>query len=270
MYFFLEWAIARWNDGIATFLMILGQSPQSFQGGAGWAVVEKLYPVFIAIGATLVPIFFLYSLVSETVNLRDKINLENIIKMLIRLGLSEWLVIHGIEIITVLFQSVGALISFMTGGISVTQIAIAPEVETMINNANWIESILPMAILGVAILGAYYFSYALLFHAYFRFFKIFTAVCIAPIAMAPLAGGTTGGTPRQFSKYIINITLEAAVMIIAIMIFTAIANIGSAIVQDTSNMWSLVLYFIQLLFGMSITVGGVKASENTIKQALGL
>lgn len=270
MYKFLEWCIWRWNDGIDVFLKLLGQSPQSFQGGAGWRVVEALHPIFISIGAVLVPLFFMYSLVSETVDLRDKFSLEKIFKMFIRLILAEWLVIHCIDIILALFESIGALISMVTNGIQLTHLTIAPEVQQMIESANFFESILPFTILLLVVMAAYVCSYVMLFLAYFRFFKIYTAVSLAPIAMAPLAGSGAGNTTRQFSKYMISVTMEAIVMIIAIMVFTAIANSGSVAVEDTSNMWSLVLYFMQILFGMFITVGGVKAAESTVKNVLGL
>ena len=45
-------------DGSEEFLAMLGQSPVSFKGGGPWAVIEGIEPIFVAVGSSLVVLFF--------------------------------------------------------------------------------------------------------------------------------------------------------------------------------------------------------------------
>ena len=54
----LEMVFGFWNNQISLVFSMLGQSPTSFKGGGPWAIIESINPVFVAVGASLVVLFF--------------------------------------------------------------------------------------------------------------------------------------------------------------------------------------------------------------------
>ena len=49
---------AFWNSQVSLVFELLGQSPTAFKDGGPWAVIEGLEPIFVAIGSSLVVLFF--------------------------------------------------------------------------------------------------------------------------------------------------------------------------------------------------------------------
>lgn len=269
MYKFLSFAINQWNNSIGMVLDMLTQSPQNFQNGSGWRIVDQIYPIFVAIGVPLVVLFFLFSFVSESVDVKKEFTLDNIIKMFCRLILAQWLTINGMYVINTVFQSVGALINMLRFNVDSVKMTIPADLEAMIENAGFLESILPFIMILLLVIMVFGLSYYMLFMVYGRFFKIYIGVILSPIAMAPLAGTLTSGTPRQFSKYMLNVALEAVIMVLAVVIYANLFS-GGTLMKPGDNMWDIPLYLIQLAFIMFCVVGGIKLAETTVSKYLGL
>ena len=86
----LEAVFGFWNNQISLVFAMLGQSPVSFKGGGPWAVIEGIEPVFVAVGSSLVVLFFVIGFCSESIDVKDEMRFESILRMLIRLGLFQW------------------------------------------------------------------------------------------------------------------------------------------------------------------------------------
>ena len=97
----LEAVFGFWNNQISLVFAMLGQSPVSFKGGGPWAVIEGIEPVFVAVGSSLVVLFFVIGFCSESIDVKDEMRFESILRMLIRLGLAEWFVAKMAEVIGV-------------------------------------------------------------------------------------------------------------------------------------------------------------------------
>ena len=63
-----EQIITTNNNQISLVFAMLGQSPVSFKGGGPWAVIEGIEPVFVAVGSSLVVLFFVIGFCSESIN----------------------------------------------------------------------------------------------------------------------------------------------------------------------------------------------------------
>lgn len=94
----LEAVFGFWNNQISLVFAMLGQSPVSFKGGGPWAVIEGIEPVFVAVGSSLVVLFFVIGFCSESIDVKDEMRFESILRMLIRLGLAEWFVANNVTI----------------------------------------------------------------------------------------------------------------------------------------------------------------------------
>ena len=103
-----------WNNQISLVFAMLGQSPVSFKGGGPWAVIEGIEPVFVAVGSSLVVLFFVIGFCSESIDVKDEMRFESIFRMLIRLGLAEWFVANNVTIMKAFFTSIGNLVGLIS------------------------------------------------------------------------------------------------------------------------------------------------------------
>lgn len=94
----LEMVFGFWNNQVGLVFSMLGQSPVSFKGGGPWAAIESVQPIFVAVGSSLVVLFFVIGFCSESVDVREEMRFEVILRMLIRLILAEWLVANNVTI----------------------------------------------------------------------------------------------------------------------------------------------------------------------------
>jgi len=119
----LEAVFGFWNNQISLVFAMLGQSPVSFKGGGPWAVIEGIEPVFVAVGSSLVVLFFVIGFCSESIDVKDEMRFESVFRMLIRLGLAEWFVANNVTIMKAFFTSIGNLVGLISAG-TTTQLAI--------------------------------------------------------------------------------------------------------------------------------------------------
>lgn len=61
----LEMVFGFWNNQIALVFSMLGQSPVAFKDGGPWAVIEGIEPIFVAVGSSLVVLFFVIGFCSK-------------------------------------------------------------------------------------------------------------------------------------------------------------------------------------------------------------
>ena len=106
----LEMVFEFWNNQISLVFSMLGQSPVNFKGGGPWGVIEGIEPIFVAVGSSLVVLFFVIGFCSESVDIREEMRFEVILKMLIRVGLAEWFVSNYVTIMKAFFTCCGLFI----------------------------------------------------------------------------------------------------------------------------------------------------------------
>ena len=88
----LEMVFGFWNNQISLVFALLGQSPVSFKSGGPWGVIQNLEPIFVGVGSSLVVLFFVIGFCSESVDVKEDMRVEVILRMLMRIGIAEWLV----------------------------------------------------------------------------------------------------------------------------------------------------------------------------------
>lgn len=64
----LEMVFGFWNNQISLVFSMLGQSPVNFKDGGPWAIIEGIEPIFVAVGSSLVVLFFVIGFCSEIVH----------------------------------------------------------------------------------------------------------------------------------------------------------------------------------------------------------
>lgn len=183
----LEMVFGFWNNQISLVFSMLGQSPVNFKGGGPWAIIEGIEPIFVAVGSSLVVLFFVIGFCSESVDVKEDMRFEVILRMLIRVGLAEWFVANNVTIMKAFFTSIGNLVNLLTAG-TTTTLSIDSAQADIIKNLGFGESLVMLilaALLSIIIIICGFF---IIYTVYFRFLKILIIVPMGAIAFSTMGG----------------------------------------------------------------------------------
>lgn len=250
---------------------MLGQSPVNFKGGGPWQVIESIEPIFVGVGSSLVVLFFVIGFCSESVDVREEMRFEVILRMLIRLGLAEWLVANNVTIIKAFFSTIGNLVNALSAG-QYTTLTIDSTQADVIKGLGFGESLIMLilaALLSVIVIICGFF---MIYTVYFRFLKLMIIVPIGAIAFSTLAGNrNVAHTASTYAKYFLSVVFEAVTMALAIIICNAFISAGLPSFTGNYADWAKTLiYLCEMTFTIALTVGSVKGAQSLTSKALGL
>ena len=267
----LEMVFGFWNNQVSLVFSMLGQSPVNFKGGGPWQVVESIEPIFVGVGSSLVVLFFVIGFCSESVDVREEMRFEVILRMLIRLGLAEWFVANNVTIMKGFFTTIGNLVNALSAG-QYTTLAIDSTQADIIKNLGFGESLIMLilaALLSIIIIICGFF---MIYTVYFRFLKLMIIVPIGSIAFSTMAGNrNVAHTASSYTKYFLSVVFEAVTMALAIVICNAFINAGLPSFTGNYEDWAQTLiYLCEMTFTIALTVGSVKGAQSLTNKALGL
>ncbi len=267
----LSMVFGFWNNQVSLVFAMLGQSPVGFKGGGPWGVIEGIEPIFVAVGSSLVVLFFVIGFCSESVDIREDMRFEVILRMLMRLGLAQWLVANNVTIMKAVFTSVGNLVGLLSVGGQTTLAIDSTQAEIIKNLGFWpgLIMLILAALLSVIVIICGFF---LIYTVYFRFLKILIIVPIGSIAMATLAGNrNVSHTASTYTKHFLSVVFEAVTMALAIILCNAFISAGLPSFTGNYADWAKTLiYLCEMTFTIALTVGSVKGAQNLTSRALGL
>ena len=267
----LEMVFVFWNNQVSLVFSMLGQSPVNFKGGGPWQVVESIEPIFVGVGSSLVVLFFVIGFCSESVDVREEMRFEVILRMLIRLGLAEWFVANNVTIMKAFFTTIGNLVNALSAG-QYTTLAIDSTQADIIKNLGFGESLIMLilaALLSIIIIICGFF---MIYTVYFRFLKLMIIVPIGSIAFSTMAGNrNVAHTASSYTKYFLSVVFEAVTMALAIVICNAFINAGLPSFTGNYEDWAQTLiYLCEMTFTIALTVGSVKGAQSLTNKELGL
>ena len=183
----LEIVFGFWNNQVSLVFELLGQSPTGFKGGGPWGIIEGIEPLFVGIGSALVVLFFVIGFCAESVDIREEIRFEAILRMFIRVAIAQWLVSYNITIMKDRFTSCGNLVGHLGQNQSV-ELSIDPAQAEVIKDLGFGTSIVFLILAVFLSLIVIICGFFLLYNVYFRFLKIMVIVPFGAIASSTLAG----------------------------------------------------------------------------------
>lgn len=271
LYEMLALVFAFWNNQEALVFGLLGQSPVQFKGGGPWGLITSIEPVFVAVGSSFVVLFFVIGFCSESVDIREEMRFEVILRMLIRLGLAEWFVANNLSIMQSVFLSVGNLVSLFPVE-NVNALVIEPEQAEIIKNLGFGESLIMLIIGSFLSIIVIICGFFLIYTVYFRFLKLFVIVPIGSLAFSTMSGNRmVAQTAVAYCKYFLSVVLEVVTMALAIIICNSFINAGLPEFTGNFSDWTKTLmYLFEMTFTIALTVGSVKGAQNLISKVLGL
>lgn len=262
---------AFWNNQVSLVFALLGQSPTAFKDGKPWDVIEGLEPVFVAVGSSLVVLFFVIGFCSESIDIREEMRFEVILRILIRLGLAEYLVANNVTIMKAFFQSVGALVGLIAEGDRI-ELKVATEQADVIKNLGFGESLIMLILASLLSIIVIICGFFLIYTVYFRFLKLLVIVPLGSIAFSTMSGNrVVAHTCATYCKYFLSVCFEAVTMALAIVVCNAFINAGLPSFAGDYADWTITLiYLCEMTFTVALTVGSVKGAQSLTSKALGL
>ena len=267
----LEIVFGFWNNQVSLVFELLGQSPTGFKGGGPWGIIEGIEPLFVGIGSALVVLFFVIGFCAESVDIREEIRFEAILRMFIRVAIAQWLVSYNITIMKALFTSCGNLVGHLGQNQSV-ELSIDPAQAEVIKDLGFGTSIVFLILAVFLSLIVIICGFFLLYNVYFRFLKIMVIVPFGAIASSTLAGNRgLSNTFVAYMKYFISVVFEAVTMALAILLCNQFISSGLPTFTGDYEDWAKTLIYLgEMTFTVALTVGTVKGAQNLTSRALGL
>lgn len=267
----LKTVVAFWNDKIALVFELLGQSPTEFKGGGPWRVISDIEPIFVGVGSSLVVLFFVIGFCSQSIDVKEEIRFETVLRMLMRLGIAEWLVANNVTIMKAFFQSVGTLVGLITNS-GTTKLKIPQEQQDIIEGLGFGESLLMMILAVIIALVIIFCGFMIVYTVYFRFLKILVIVPFGAIAFSTTSGNRmVSHTAVTYAKHFLAVLLEAVTMALAIIVCNAFLNAGlPTFTSDYADWTKALMYMCELTFSVAMTVGSVKGAQSLTSKMLGL
>lgn len=266
----LNAALSFYGDQVGTVLAMLSQSPQEVLGGDPWSVVARLEPIFTGVGASLVVLFFIIGFCGESVNLKEEMRFENILRMLMKIGIAQWLVSNNLTMVKAFCKSIGNLTNLL-GAQTPVKITIDEAHKIALEGLNFGESLVMLIVAAIAALVIVVSAAFLLYAVYFRMIRIFIVAPLGALAFSTTAGGSIAGqTSTAYIKYMLSILLEAVVMVLAIVVCNSFIVSGLVEGSAGTDFGGLVIYLLSLCFVAAFTAGTVKGAQSLTSRAFGL
>lgn len=267
----LEMVFGFWNNQISLVFSMLGQSPVNFKGGGPWAVIQGIQPIFVAVGSSLVVLFFVIGFCSESVDVREEMRFEVILRMLIRVALAEWFVVNNVTIMKAFFTSIGNWVNVLSSGTTSTLKIDSTQAE-IIKNLGFGESLIMLIIAALLSIIIIICGFFMIYTVYFRFLRLLVIVPLGSIAFSTMGGNrTVSNTVVTYCKYFLSVCFEAVTMALAIIVCNAFINAGLPSFTGNYADWTQTLiYLCEMTFTIALTVGSVKGAQTLTSKVFGL
>ena len=267
----LEMVFGFWNNQISLVFALLGQSPVSFKSGGPWGVIQNLEPIFVGVGSSLVVLFFVIGFCSESVDVKEDMRFEVILRMLMRIGIAEWLVANNVTIMKAFFTSAGNLVKLVGAG-EMAELTIDSGQAEIIKNLGFGSSLVMLILASILSIVIIVCGFFLIYTVYFRFLKILILVPFGAIAFSTVSGNRmVSHTAVSYAKYFLSIVFEAVTMVLAIVVCNALISAGlPSFTGEYADWTQTLIYLCEMTFTIALTVGTVKGAQNLTSRALGL
>ena len=267
----LEMVFGFWNNQVSLVFSLLGQSPESFKGGGPWSAVESIEPIFVGVGSSLVVLFFVIGFCSESVDIKEDMRFEVILRMLMRVGIAEWLVANNVTIMKAFFSSAGNLVKLLSAG-NMTELTINSTQAEVIKNLGFGASLVMLILASILSIVIIVCGFFLIYTVYFRFLKILIIVPFGAIAFSTVSGNRmVSHTAASYAMYFLSVVFEAVTMALAIIVCNAVINSGlPSFTGEYADWTQTLIYLCEMTFSIALTVGTVKGAQGLTGKALGL
>lgn len=267
---FLSFAFRAWNKIINRSYNMLTKLPGDIDGMS--EILGNINVIFVGVGTSLVVLFFVIGFCQETVNVREEMRYDSIVKYLIRLCMAEYFTIHSRKVLVSILRCCKIfckqLKSYFTTGNAKLHITAAD--KELIDDCGFGTSIVLLivaVIIGVLLI---IMACSILYATYSRMLKLLILIPFGSLAFSTMGGGgEVGRVSVTYLKHFMSVALEAVTISTALIFGTALMNYG-VLDLGFKDGWILVCeHLLSMLFQAAILTGTVKGAEHLTREMIG-
>lgn len=221
--------------------------------GSGYGLATGVNMVFSTIACSLATVFFVIDFCSSSVDIRQTLTFENVMKLLIRISICGFFITHAADICYYLIRAVNAMIDIVTGSISGKVPFMTNPDGSVLYSTNVIDKFNGSdlgarltklsgfdALVGAADMSSWWFGLIITILALIavavsvgcgiylvgvgliRIFKIYMVLPFASLAFASMAAGSNteiGRTLPVYIKSFLGLLFEGIAVVIGIRLF---------------------------------------------------
>lgn len=239
-----------------------------------WGTIEGINNSVVTIACQLAVIFFLIGFVEQTVNIKENISLINIFGIFIKIAITEYFIVHSLEIIYWLFNFTSDLIGLTNvQNFYINQMGLAGDIYDMSVISN-VVFLFPTIIYLIVVPAC---GAMILIMALKRLFKVYQAVPYGSLAFSTMASSSReiSQTMPGFIKYMLSVLLEAFSLSVALQIgmrllFKGTGFIDFSDINVSNHLLPATLKIIQNIINVIILTVICHMSEGVGTRALRL
>lgn len=258
-----ESSIIVWNLVISLISSLMGYTPEDFSPEAWSYTVNTVYSFMLSIGALMLNLMYMAGLIRHCTNLKDNLTLEIVLDGLIKIMLSNFLMLNGLP----LMKSVFRISAYMSKGFLSTDSLTFRSLDMDISSVMFMHSLgILYFIVSIVCAGLIFVS------VYGRYLHLYALVGIAPIAWATIPGGHgISNSASAWLRTFLAKTFESVIISIFIGIAGKLCeNIDFGKIETEWFIGNGMIQLIQNMAVMILLAAAVKGCEQFLRRAMAL
>lgn len=213
-----------------------------------WDVIDFLNDVCVAIGSTLLVALFLYNLVNTVISTpRSEVNMEVIIYAFVKMLFCNFLVANALNIVVAIFRFGTNMVIYgirQAGGEGFAEDGQGLPDDISFICKNGLSGLTGLFGTIVAIIGTvaiFACAVGILMQIVIRFFKMFVLIPFSSLSFstAVMSDGNGSEIFKGYIKHLLAVSLEAAVMVLCLIMASAYTNGGMSTSGIMSELFDL-------------------------------
>lgn len=304
----LQASIAFFDAWMSQLYDVLMLDPISYQNGAIWATVSKIYDALMGPAVSILTIGFYVALIHDSGEFIKTRHFGSVVWTFILLCITASLLLGGKYILLLIFWCFKEILQAVTGPngtnfLDLSWVELPKQVKLATSGLGATKATLFFIVVLIFALVIMVCSFTVIMVVYGRLFNIYLHLAVAPLALACGAAGPLRGTFASYLRSFVGVCLQGVVIVIVCMVFSAFANNFDFNTVQTSDQqivelkedmteeefqawweqWGmdnkeleakkaevLWTYLSQMLFLYLIMAGMIKGADNFIHQKLNL
>lgn len=304
----LQASIAFFDAWMSQLYDVLMLDPISYQNGAIWATVSKIYDALMGPAVSILTIGFYVALIHDSGEFIKTRHFGSVVWTFILLCITASLLLGGKYILLLIFWCFKEILQAVTGPngtnfLDLSWVELPKQVKLATSGLGATKATLFFIVVLIFALVIMVCSFTIIMVVYGRLFNIYLHLAVAPLALACGAAGPLRGTFASYLRSFVGVCLQGVVIVIVCMVFSAFANNFDFNTVQTSDQqivelkedmteekfqawweqWGmdnkeleakkaevLWTYLSQMLFLYLIMAGMIKGADNFIHQKLNL
>lgn len=304
----LQASIAFFDAWMSQLYDVLMLDPISYQNGAIWATVSKIYDALMGPAVSILTIGFYVALIHDSGEFIKTRHFGSVVWTFILLCITASLLLGGKYILLLIFWCFKEILQTVTGPngtnfLDLSWVELPKQVKLATSGLGATKATLFFIVVLIFALVIMVCSFTIIMVVYGRLFNIYLHLAVAPLALACGAAGPFRSTFVSYLKSFVGVCLQGVVIVIVCMVFSAFANNFDFNTVQTSDQqivelkedmteeefqawweqWGmnnkeleakkaevLWTYLSQMLFLYLIMAGMIKGADNFIHQKLNL